>query len=106
MALPHGTHRPHTVHLTAQQSLIQAVCGCLLHPLLHRGSIDANVVLQEGWMESSWGAVMEGWGVTLGSAHLAVRVAQRSLHGTAVAVQQLPCILDGFGDGIALAQES
>lgn len=35
-----------------------------------------------------------------------VGVAQRSLHGTAVAVQQLPCILDGFGDGIALTQES
>lgn len=62
MALPHGTHCPHTVHLTAQQSLIQAVCGCLLHPLLHGGSIDANVVLREAWMESSWGAVMEGWG--------------------------------------------
>lgn len=39
-------------------------------------------------------------------AHLAVGVAERALHGPAVAVQQLPCVLDGFGDGIAFAQEA
>lgn len=36
-----------TIHLTAQQSLIQPVGRGLLHPLLHRGRINPNVVLQE-----------------------------------------------------------
>lgn len=34
-----------TVHLAAEQSLVQAVRGGLLQPLLHRGSIQADVIL-------------------------------------------------------------
>lgn len=112
-----------TIHLTGQQSLVQPVGRGLLHPLLHRGRINPNVVLQERGESGTSSkpaspptdgeltlaadsAVGEGDSDhPAGIPHLAVGVAQRSLHGSAVAMQQLPRILDGFGDGIAFAQE-
>ena len=112
-----------TVHLTGQQSLVQPVGRGLLHPLLHWGRINPDVVLQESGESGTSSkpgsppadgdpalaadsGVREGDGDhPAGIPHLAVGGAQRCLHGSAVAVQQLPRILDGFGDSVAFAQE-
>lgn len=57
-----------TVHLAAEQSLVQAVRGGLLQPLLHRGSVQADVILRGGGLrdvtprtETDWGEKRRIW---------------------------------------------